>query len=71
MQMQIEEGDSEDRIAVFYCLFYFNLSTGDYTTEYCLKTIKELELKEDYEACAGIVKALNFYHQENKNWKPI
>lgn len=64
MQFDTTGDTLEDRIDSYYCLYFFNLQTGDYDIEFCNSEIKRLEELEDYEGCAGIIKAINFY----KSW---
>ena len=64
MQFDTTGDTLEDRIDSYYCLYFFNLQTGDYDIEFCNSEIKRLEALEDYEGCAGIIKAINFY----KSW---
>ena len=59
--MDFEKGNTiEEIIENSFCMFYFNLMTGDYTIEYCESQIIKHEKSEDYEICEGIKKAINF-----------
>ena len=54
-----------DLIDAYFCLVYFNLQTGDYDEKFCLEQIVILEGIEEYEACEGIKKAINFLKYGN------
>jgi|TARA_R110000765_G_scaffold77162_1_gene151674 hypothetical protein len=59
--MDFEKGDTrEEKINNVYMLFYFNLMTGDYALSYCESELSKYEDLQDYETCAGILKAINF-----------
>mgnify|MGYP003657029595 FL=1 len=59
--MDFDKGDTrQERINNIYAMFYFNLMTGDYALSYCEDQLVKHENLQDYEACAGILKAINF-----------
>jgi hypothetical protein len=59
--MDFEKGITrEEKINNVYMMFYFNLMTGDYSLSYCEREITKHEELQDFETCAGILKAINF-----------
>ena len=59
--MDFERGETrEERINNIYAMFYFNLMTGDYALSYAESEIAKHEELQDFETCAGILKAINF-----------
>lgn len=59
--MDFDKGETrEERINNIYAMFYFNLMTGDYALSYCESELSKYEKLQDYETCAGILKAINF-----------
>ena len=66
MQFDTTGNTVEERIDSYFCLFFFNLQTGDYDERFCNDEISRLEEEEDYEGCAGIIKALDFHKNGDK-----
>lgn len=59
--MDFQLGDTrEERINNVYAMFYFNLMTGDYSLDYAERQLVKFEDMQDFESCAGILKAINF-----------
>jgi len=66
--MTFDEGDTiEEKIDAHFVMFYFNLCSGDYSLEYCESEIIKQEGLENYEACQGIRKAINFKKYGNSS----
>lgn len=59
--MTFDRGETrEERINNIYAMFYFNLMTGDYALSYAESELAKHEDLQDFETCAGILKAINF-----------
>ena len=59
--MDFERGETrEEKINNVYMMFYFNLMTGDYALSYAESELTKHEELQDFETCAGILKAINF-----------
>lgn len=59
--MTFDQGETrEERINNIYAMFYFNLMTGDYALSYAESELAKHEELQDFETCAGILKAINF-----------
>lgn len=59
--MTFDRGETrEERINNIYAMFYFNLMTGDYALSYAESELAKHEELQDFETCAGILKAINF-----------
>tara|TARA_R110002126_G_scaffold237443_1_gene380957 strand:+ start:4113 stop:4325 length:213 start_codon:yes stop_codon:yes gene_type:complete len=59
--MDFDRGETrEERINNVYAMFYFNLMTGDYSLSYVESELTKHEKLQDFETCAGILKAINF-----------
>jgi|TARA_R110002167_G_C12687604_1_gene652084 hypothetical protein len=59
--MDFERGETtKEIIENTFCMFYFNIQTGDYTMKYCEEEMLRNVEAEEYEIAEGIKKAINF-----------
>jgi hypothetical protein len=59
--MDFVKGNTTDEIIEnTFCMFYFNIQTGDYSMKYCEEEMIRQAEAEEYEVAEGIKKAINF-----------
>jgi hypothetical protein len=56
----------QDSIDMVYGMYIKDLNDGVCTIKIAEESIKEYEAEEDYEACAGIKKALDKFKKQNE-----
>lgn len=65
MQVDTRGMSSEDIIDLYYGIYLFRLRARMLTVGQAKIFIKDLELTEEYEGCAGLKKAIDVYISEN------